>query len=268
MWIPIIVVAGLGIVFASFLTYFFVKFHVEENPLISQIYQLLPHANCGACGFAGCSSFAEAVAEGKVPPDKCVMVSQENMKKICSILGIEEGEGKEKKVARVLCFGGVNSKKRFEYEIIKSCSAVKTFFTTNSECKYGCLGFGDCVSVCPVNAIKMGEKQLPEIDEEVCVGCGKCVEICPQNIIALLPYSKKVYIACSSHDKGAKVVKVCKSGCIGCGKCVKACPQQAITLQNNLAVIDYEKCDNCEKCVSECPRKIIFVSTKEMEMVA
>jgi len=121
----------LGIVFASFLTYFFVKFHVEENPLVSEIYQNLPHANCGACGFAGCSGFAEAVAEGKVSPEKCAMITTENLKKICSLLGIQAGE-KEKKVARVFCFGGINTKKRLEYNTIKSCSAVKVFFTTKS----------------------------------------------------------------------------------------------------------------------------------------
>ena len=267
MWISVLVVAGLGIVFASFLTYFFVKFHVEENPLVSQIYQLLPHANCGACGFAGCSGFAEALSEGKVPPEKCAMITPENLKKICSLLGIEGGE-KERKVARVFCFGGINAKRRVEYNTIKSCSAVKAFFTTNYECAYGCIGFGDCIEVCPVKAIKMGEKGIPEIDENICVGCGKCVEICPQNIIHLVPFDKKVYIACSSHDKGGKVIKICKSGCIGCGKCVKVCPQEAIKLENNLAVIDYDKCDNCEKCVSECPRKIIFVSERKVEMVA
>lgn len=267
MIISVIVVAGLGLFFASFLAYFYLRFHTEENPLFSEILKLLPNANCGACGFPGCSGFAEALIEKKTTPDRCVMINQENLRKICSLLGIESGE-KEKKVARLFCFGGVNTQKRFLYTTIKSCSAVKSLFTTNSECKYGCLGFGDCVEVCPVNAIKMGENGLPEIDEEKCVGCGKCVKICPQNIIHLIPYQKKVYIACSSHDKGAKVVKVCKSGCIGCGKCIKVCPQQAIKLENNLAVIDYEKCNNCEKCISECPRKIIFVSEREVEKVA
>ena len=266
MLTSIMVVAGLGIVFASFLTYFYMKFQSEENPLVSKIQQLLPGANCGVCGFAGCNGLAEKLIEGKTTPDKCVLISSENLEKICSLLGIDNMEKKEKKVAKLFCFGGINAKKKFEYKTIKSCSAVKTLFTTNYECQYGCLGYGDCVEVCPVKAINIGENNLPEIDNDLCTGCGKCVEACPQNIIRVIPYGKNVYISCSSYDKGPKVIRACKSGCIGCGKCVNICPKEAIKIENNLAIIDYEKCDNCEKCVSECPRKIIFVSNKKVEI--
>jgi len=259
----ITVLAGLGILFGVFLTYFHIKFHVEENPLIPKIYELMPKANCGACGFAGCSGFVEALIEGKTSIEKCALLSPENREKICKILGIESEE-KERKVARVLCAGGVNAKKRFSFDTIKSCSAVNALFETNLECSFGCIGYGDCVKVCPVNAIKMGENGVPQIDEEICVGCGKCVNACPQNLIKLFPYDKKVYVSCSSHDKGAVVVKICKTGCIGCGKCVKVCPTGAIKLENNLAVIDYEKCENCGKCVEECPRKIIFKSSQKI----
>lgn len=258
----IIILGGLGILFGFFLTYFHTKFRVEENPLIPRIYELMPKANCGACGFPGCSGFVEGLIEGKITVEKCVLLTSENREKICEILGIESGE-REKKVARVLCFGGINAKKKFSYQTIKSCSALNALFGTNLECEYGCLGYGDCVRVCPVNAIKMGENGLPEIDEEKCVGCGKCAEICPKNIIKLLPYDKKVYVSCSSHDKGGIVVKICKTGCIGCGKCVRVCPQGAIKLENNLAVIDYEKCEGCGKCIEECPRKIIFDASQK-----
>ncbi|MCM8830251.1 MAG: 4Fe-4S binding protein, partial [Candidatus Omnitrophica bacterium] len=149
----------------------------------------------------------------------------------------------------------------------QACNAINAIFNTTFECSYGCIGMGDCVKVCPVNAISMNENNLPVIDEEICIGCGKCVNACPKNIIKLVPTGKNIYIACSSNDRGPTVVKVCKTGCIGCGKCVKVCPQQAITLQNNLAVIDYEKCDNCGRCVEECPRKIIFnASLREKQM--
>lgn len=259
MLIPILIVGGLGLFFGVFLTIFYLKFKTEENPLYSRIYDLLPRANCGACGFSGCSGFAEALIEGKVSPEKCVMINDEGCSDICKLLGIELKE-REKFVARVLCYGGVNAKKKFEYPTIKSCSALNSIFDTNLECTYGCLGLGDCVKVCPVDAIKIGDKDLPEIDEEKCIGCGKCVSACPKNIIKLMPYNKKIYVSCVSKDKGSTVIKICRSGCIACGKCVKVCPIDAIKIVDNVAVIDWEKCDNCGKCIEECPRKIIFSS--------
>lgn len=257
MLIPAIILGSMGIVFGAFLTYFSIKFKTDVNPLVEHIYELMPNANCGACGLAGCSAFAEALAEGKIEPSRCVMLSEENLQKICSLLGIETA-ARERQIARVLCSGGKNAKRRFEYRTIPTCNALNGIFNTNLECSYGCLGMGDCVEVCPVNAISMDENNLPSIDTELCIGCGKCVSVCPKNIIKLVPADKNIYIACSSHDRGPVVVKVCKTGCIGCGKCVKVCPQQAITMENNLPVIDYSKCDNCGRCVEECPRKVIF----------
>ncbi|MGC8976667.1 MAG: 4Fe-4S binding protein, partial [Candidatus Ratteibacteria bacterium] len=162
--------------------------------------------------------------------------------------------------ARVCCYGGVNAKKKFEYKTIKSCLALNAIFDTNFECVYGCLGLGDCVKVCPVNAIKMNEKNLPEIDQNLCIGCGKCADVCPKKIIKMVPFDKEIYISCSSFDKGGIVTKICQTGCIACGRCEKVCPTGAIKMENNLPIIDYEKCDNCGKCVEECPRKIIFTS--------
>ncbi|MCM8819158.1 MAG: RnfABCDGE type electron transport complex subunit B [Candidatus Omnitrophica bacterium] len=255
----ILIVGCLGLFFGIFLTIIYTKFKVEENPLFSKIYTLLPKANCGGCGFAGCSAFAESLIENKTSVDKCVLLDEKSFSEICKLLGITS-EKKEKLVARVFCYGGTNAKKKFEYSTLKSCNALNAIFDTNYECIYGCLGLGDCVKVCPVNAISITDKNIAEVNEDKCIGCGKCVEICPKKIIHLIPFSKKVFIACSSNDKGAFVIKICRSGCIGCGKCVKACPQGAIKIENNLAIIDYEKCDNCGKCVEECPRKIIFVS--------
>lgn len=259
MLIPALILGTLGIIFAAFLTYFNMKFKVEEDPLAASIYELMPKANCGACGLAGCSVFAELLAERKASPEKCVMLSDEDLSSICSLLGVES-KNRARETARVQCFGGHNSKKKFEYNGIKSCSALNALFGTNLECRYGCLGFGDCAEVCPVNAIKIGANGLPLIDEKTCTGCGKCVEACPVNIIKLIPEEKSVYIACSSCDRGPAVIKACKAGCIGCGKCVKVCPQNAISMKDNLAVIDYEKCDSCGACAASCPRKIIFVS--------
>jgi RnfABCDGE-type electron transport complex B subunit len=259
MLTSILIVGCLGLFFGVFLTIIFAKFKTEDNPLYLRIYELMPKANCGACGFPGCSGFVESLLEGKVSPSKCAMLDENSFSEICKLLGIEKDK-KEKLVARVACYGGINAKKKFEYNTIKSCSAVNAIFDTNLECSYGCIGYGDCINVCPAGAIKMSEKGVPVINEEKCTGCGLCVKTCPKNIIKLLPEEKNVYIACSSLDKGATIIKICNSGCIGCGKCVKVCPQNAIRIENNLAIIDYEKCDNCGKCVEECPRRIIFTS--------
>ncbi|HNS31968.1 MAG TPA: RnfABCDGE type electron transport complex subunit B [bacterium] len=267
MVIPVLILGALGIIFSAFLTYFNIRFKVEENPLVASIYELMPKANCGACGLAGCSAFAELLAEKKEAPEKCVMLSEENLSSICSILGIESRD-RTREIARIKCFGGKNSKKKFEYATLRSCSAVVSIFGTNLECGFGCLGMGDCAEICPVNAISMGENGLPSVDAEKCTGCGKCVAACPMSIISLLPEDKKIYIACSSCDRGPAVIKACKSGCIGCGKCVRVCPQKAISLKNNLAVIDYEKCNNCGTCVENCPRKIIFEAGVKSEQLA
>ncbi|MCK9265995.1 RnfABCDGE type electron transport complex subunit B [bacterium] len=264
---PILILGSLGILFAVFLTFFSIKFKTEENPLISNIYELMPKANCGACGVAGCSGFAELLAEGKASPDKCSMLTSENFSSICSILGLE-AKDRVNKVAKVKCFGGLNAKTKFEYKTVESCNALNAIFGTNLECTYGCLGLGDCVSVCPVDAIKMKENGLPDIDIETCTGCGQCVTVCPAKIIELQPKEKVVHISCSSCDRGPAVLKVCKVGCIGCGKCVRVCPQNAITIKDNLAVIDYEKCDNCGTCIDNCPRKIIFSTSIKSEQLA
>lgn len=259
MLIPIIILGGLGLIFGAFLTYFSIKFKTEENPLLAKLHELMPNANCGACGMAGCSAFAEMLAEGKVEPHKCAMLEEDGVHEICSILGIETKQ-REKQVARVMCWGGVNAKKKFDYKTLRTCSAVSALFGTDLECSYACLGMGDCSKVCPVDAITMGENGLPIIDEEKCIGCGKCVTECPKKIIKLAPADKMVYVACSSHDRGPVVIKACKMGCIACTKCVKVCPQAAITMDNNLAVIDYAKCNNCGACIEKCPRKIILRS--------
>jgi len=267
MIMPILILGILGLAFAIFLTYFNLKMKVEENPLVARIYELMPKGNCGACGLAGCSSFAEQVAEGKVSPEKCTMITAENFSGICEILGVEKKD-REKMVARVSCFGGDNSRKKFQYGTLRSCSGLGAIFGTNLECAYGCIGMGDCVEACPVGALKMGENGVPVVDDKSCTGCGICVKACPKNIIRLLPEECKVNVACLSRERGPAVIKVCKSGCIGCGKCVKSCEKEAISIQDNLAVIDYAKCDGCGTCVENCPRKIIFISGIKSEHLA
>jgi Predicted NADH:ubiquinone oxidoreductase, subunit RnfB len=153
IFFPVLIVGSLGLFFGIFLTIIYSRFKVEENPLYSKIYQLMPKANCGACGFPGCSGFVEALLEGKASPSKCTMLGENSFSEICKLLGLENGK-KEKFVARVCCYGGINAKKKFEYSTIKSCYALNAIFDTNYHCIYGCLGYGDCVNVFPTGCNK------------------------------------------------------------------------------------------------------------------
>ncbi len=248
-------------VFGIVLTLARQKLKIKINPLVEKITNLLPGANCGACGYGRCQQLAEVIVKGEAEPDKCSASKPEMIEKIAAILG-KKIEIKEKKVARTLCAGGKkNSKEKFSYYGIKDCQAAMLIAGGNLLCKYGCLGFGSCVAVCPFDAIKMDENSLPIIDPEKCNGCGKCVDACPKGLIQLLPLSQKFLVACSSQDKGAITAKGCSVGCIGCQKCIKVCEQKAITVENFLARIDPEKCNGCGKCVEVCPRGIIKEQT-------
>ncbi len=232
------------------------KFRVKQDPRIEEITEALPGANCGACGFGGCSAFAEAMIESD-SQSKCPAVSEEAEQKIAKILGHEPVAKKDKKIARVLCSGTCdNATTNAEYLGIMDCRAAKTIGKSEKSCTYACYGLGTCASVCPFGAIKM-ENRVAVVDPEKCTGCGICISACPQGVIALVYKKKTTTIACSSHDKGAVARNNCKVACIACTKCVKECPVQAISIQDSLAVIDYEKCVNCKKCIAVCPMKTI-----------
>ena len=257
MIISVLILGSLGLVFGIVLTLAHQKLKIETNPLVERITNLLPGANCGACGYGTCQQLAERIAKGEAEPDRCSASKPEMIEKIAAILE-KKIEIKEKRVARTLCAGGKkNAKEKFSYFGIKDCRAAMLVAGGNLLCKYGCLGFGSCVEVCPFDAIKMDENSLPVIDAKKCNGCGKCVDACPKGLIQLLPLSQKFLVACSSQNKVATTAKNCSVGCIGCQKCVKVCEQKAITMENFLARIDPKKCNNCGKCVEVCPKVII-----------
>jgi len=258
MLAPILTLSILGLLFGIGLALFFKIFQTKEDPRIAQILEFLPGANCGACGFAGCFGLAQAIAEGKASPTRCAPLGLEKQKKIAEMFGIKIEE-KTRLVATLICNGGIKAEDKFVYQGIETCFSANLLHGGQKTCPYGCLGFGDCVKVCPFGAIYMDkEKKLPVIIEEKCTGCGLCIKTCPKKILTLRPADKKVYVMCNSIDKGALVNKYCKSGCIGCYKCEKVCPSEAIHVKNNLAVIDYEKCTNCGECVKVCPTKVIM----------
>lgn len=251
------VLGGLGLLFGLVLGGASIVFQVKKDDKTDKIIALLPGANCGGCGFAGCENFAAAVAAGEVKPNKCPVNNEENTKKIAEIMGISVGND-ERMCAVVLCRGtkGVAAEK-YRYYGAEDCLAANRLAGGAKECAYSCLGLGSCVRACKFGAISIKDG-VAVIDSEKCKACGVCVTVCPKKTIELVPYKAKVVAACQSRDKGSEVGKVCSIGCIGCKLCVKACPVDAIEVKNNFVKIDYNKCIGCNECVRKCPRGIIL----------
>ncbi len=268
---PVLVAGGVAVVATIGLTIAAKVFYVEENPLIDVVEEILPGANCGGCGYPGCREFATAIVTTKDPNLFCPVGGSEVMKKIAEVLGIEVQE-KEKLVARVKCRGTCDMvPQRAVYKDVPSCKVAHTFFPSISGCRFGCLGLGDCVKVCPTNAIKI-INGVAWVDEEKCISCGQCVKACPRGIIEMVPISQRYWVACANEDKGPETSAVCNVGCIACGLCVKACKEHfngemtAVDLLVKegkfLAKIDSTKCDNCGECAKVCPKSTIIEFTE------
>lgn len=264
----ILTLSVLGILSAVILYFVAQKFKVEEDPRIDDVEKMLPGANCGGCGFAGCRAMAEAmVLEEDISSLYCPVGGGDCMKQIAAYLGKVAPE-KEPTVATVRC-GGVCSKRprTNEYNGAKNCAVASSLYVGETACAYGCLGYGDCVEACAFDAIKVNpETGIAEVDADKCTACGACVKACPKGIIELRkkwPKNRAVFVCCVSKDKGAVTMKACKAGCIACGKCVKVCAFDAITVENGVAYIDSQKCKLCRKCVNECPTGAIVLRGME-----
>lgn len=261
LWPAIISLGALGLFFGLGLGLASRKFAVKTDPRVEKILGVLPGANCGACGMAGCCGFAEAVVVGKAEPGGCAPGGAEVASHLAGILGVEV-KTKEKEVAKLQCRGGKGKAvEKFTYRGVDDCRAAALLFGGNKVCPSGCLGLGTCAEVCPFGAISLGQEGLPIINEVLCTGCGKCISACPRGILTLVPGEAPVHILCKSLEKGKQVRAACKVGCIGCGLCVKVCPQKAIIMEDNLARIDYSQCASCGKCVEKCPTGCIVKLT-------
>ena len=255
----ILSMGALGLLFGALLGVADKVFSVEKDPRIDQIIDVLPGANCGACGYPGCSGLAEAIASGAAPVDGCPVGKKRVADLIADIMGVSCESDCEPKYARVLCLGSKDKAiEVFKYEGIRDCRAAELSGGGAKGCTYGCLGLGTCVEACPFGAMYMGDDGLPKVDDELCTGCGKCVAACPRGIIELRTKNESVNVMCKSHARGPEVKQVCSIGCIGCGICVRNCPEKCITMEDNLARIDNSRCTRCGVCVEKCPVKCII----------
>lgn len=260
--ITIITLAALGGISAIILYFVAQKFKVFEDPKIDEVEQSLPAANCGGCGFPGCRGFAEALVKAEdISEMNCPVGGAAVMATVAKILG-KEVVASTPKVAVVRCNGTCDNRPKInQYDGATTCAIAAAHYGSETGCTFGCYGLGDCVTACNFDAMYLDEETgLPVIDEEKCVACGACVKACPKSIIELRnkgPKGRRVFVSCMNKDKGAVAKKACNVACIGCGKCQKECPFDAITIVNNLAYIDYNKCKLCRKCVSVCPTNAI-----------
>ena len=253
------IVGAVGIIIGLLLGVAGEKFKVEVDEKEVLVRECLPGNNCGGCGYAGCDSLAKAIAAGEAPVNGCPVAGAAGAEAIGKVMGVEAEAG-ERKVAFVKCAGTCDKANlKYNYYGIQDCR--KAAFAPGKggkTCTYGCMGFGSCVKACQFDAIHV-VNGVAVVDKEKCVACGKCIATCPNNLIELIPVSTVSAVQCSSHDKGKDVKAACEVGCIGCKACTKVCEAEAITVDNNLAHIDQEKCTKCGKCAEKCPAKIIRI---------
>ncbi|WP_461257730.1 RnfABCDGE type electron transport complex subunit B [Treponema sp. R80B11-R83G3] len=255
--IAIISVTAIGGICGIILAVASKLMYVKVDERVIQLQEILPGANCGACGYPGCSGYAQALSDGKAAINLCTPGGTGVLTKISAILGVEAGNI-ERKSAVIHCIGSAPFRiKKMEYKGVQTCVAAKQFFGGHTACTFGCLGYGDCKFACPSNAICV-EDRLARVIPSLCTGCGLCVKTCPNKLIWIENSNIPVILACNNIEKGAVTRRKCKTGCIACGKCVRECKDNALVIIDNHAKIDYSKCTGCGHCAEVCVSKNII----------
>ena len=246
-------ITGITLTLALLLVLANKKLYVYEDPRIDIVDDMLPHANCGACGFPGCRPFAEALVAGTTQPAKCTVSSEEGRIEIANFLGVDAGS-QEKIVARLACAGGINvARMKARYQCMSTCRCAALVAGGGKGCSWGCLGFGDCEIVCDFDAIHMTPSSLPVVDEAKCTACGDCVAICPKALFSLHPASHRLWVACRSQEAGDEILEECEVACTACARCAMDAEDGLISMQNNLPVVDYTQNHNTTVPIQRCP---------------
>lgn len=257
----VLLVSGIGLLAGVFLVVANRFMAVEENETAKKLREVLPGANCGACGFSGCSGYAEALANSPhIQTTLCVVGGDKVASEISDILGVKGGKTKPR-CAVVRCAGTDEAATHMAmYDGIATCRAASLVYGGGKGCRYGCIGYGDCVAVCESDAIQICNG-VARVDVSRCVGCGKCASACPRSVIAIWPKEEAhAFVPCLNPDKGPATKAVCKAGCIGCRACAKVCESGAISFNGNLAAVDPEKCTGCGACVQACRPGVMLLA--------
>lgn len=254
----VVLVAAIGLIVGVVLAVASVLMAVPRDEKADAILEQLPGANCGACGFSGCSGYAAALSAGKAELGLCSPGGQAVVDAVAPIIGKESVQA-EPKTAFVHCTGtNDNTSPVALYQGMRTCAAAAQLYSGLGSCTYGCIGLGDCTAVCEYNAIKV-VNGVAVVDSALCAACGKCTAACPHKLITIEPKRPHAIVRCVNRDKGAQTRKMCEAGCIGCMKCVKTCEHGAVQVNEFRAVIDPDKCTGCGKCAENCPRGIIVM---------
>lgn len=253
-----VLVAIVGLAIGIFLGFASEIFKVEVDEKVIKVRECLPGNNCGGCGYAGCDAVAEAIVKGEAPVNACPVGGASVAAKVGEVMGVSAGDS-VRMVAFVHCSGScINANNAYNYNGVKDCKVAATIANAGEKaCPNACLGYGTCVNACNFDAIHVVDG-VAIVDKEKCKACGACVKACPMKVIELVPYDKKHLVSCSNKSKGKEAMDACKVSCIGCGMCERTCTKEGIKVVNNIAVMDYEKCNDCGDCATKCPRKTIL----------
>ncbi len=256
MLFALIIMGGLGLLFAAFLAVADKFLRVEENPLIGEINDVLPGANCGACGYAGCYAFAEGVVEGKAPVNGCPVGGEDCSSDVAKLMGVD-ADAAEKFYPVVMCQGTNENAydKPVDYVGPMTCETMDLVNAGPKSCNYGCLGGADCVNACTFDAMIMAENGLPQIVKELCTGCMACVSACPKNLIEMHPDSHKLFVLCKNEDDTKRSKNQCAVACTGCSACTRKAV--GVEMANNRAIVNYDELDISTVDISKCKTEAI-----------